>query len=485
MVGITAYGGYLPKMRLSRKAMAEANSWFSPGLRGLGKGHRTVAGWDEDPITMGVEAARDCLQGDDRAAVDSVYFASTTMPFADRLNAALISGALGLQEDASALDVSSSQRAGTSALLAALSAAKAEDSKKALVIASDNRKALAASVQEMRIGDGAAAVAVGSDDVIARYLGGHSFTVDFVDHFRGAGEEHDYYWEERWIRDEGYGKIVPKVVAKALENANVSPEDIDHFILPCVLRGVPQKIAKACGIKPEAVRDILNDGCGDTGVAHPIVMLVHTLQNVALGDKILLTSFGQGSDALIFEVTDALLALSARNGIVGALANGREEANYLKMLAFRKQLKLDVGMRAERDNKVALTTLYRRRDMLEGLVGGKCTKCGTAQFPRTPICVEESCKAVDAQEPYSFAELTGEVLSWSADHLAFSMDPPQHYGVITFKEGGRFIADITDVDQGTLEPGVKVRMVFRIKDFDDRRGFRRYFWKALPLVEQQ
>jgi hypothetical protein len=23
-------------------------------------------------------------------------------------------------------------------------------------------------------------------------------------------------------------------------------------------------------------------------------------------------------------------------------------------------------------------------------------------------------------------------------------------------------------------------MAFRIKDFDDKRGFRRYFWKAVP-----
>jgi hypothetical protein len=25
-----------------------------------------------------------------------------------------------------------------------------------------------------------------------------------------------------------------------------------------------------------------------------------------------------------------------------------------------------------------------------------------------------------------------------------------------------------------------VRMAFRIKDFDEKRGFRRYFWKAVP-----
>jgi uncharacterized OB-fold protein len=60
------------------------------------------------------------------------------------------------------------------------------------------------------------------------------------------------------------------------------------------------------------------------------------------------------------------------------------------------------------------------------------------------------------------------------------MDPPSHYGMVTFEEGGRFLADFTDVDRGTFDSGTPVRMVFRIKEFDDRRGFRRYFWKAVP-----
>jgi len=25
-----------------------------------------------------------------------------------------------------------------------------------------------------------------------------------------------------------------------------------------------------------------------------------------------------------------------------------------------------------------------------------------------------------------------------------------------------------------------MRMAFRVKDIDDKRGFRRYFWKAVP-----
>jgi uncharacterized OB-fold protein len=52
--------------------------------------------------------------------------------------------------------------------------------------------------------------------------------------------------------------------------------------------------------------------------------------------------------------------------------------------------------------------------------------------------------------------------------------------MITFAEGGRFMADITDVEQGQIDTGQKVRMSFRVKDRDEKRGFVRYFWKAVP-----
>jgi uncharacterized OB-fold protein len=40
--------------------------------------------------------------------------------------------------------------------------------------------------------------------------------------------------------------------------------------------------------------------------------------------------------------------------------------------------------------------------------------------------------------------------------------------------------DITDVEPGDVDSGTPVRMVFRVKEWDDRRGFTRYFWKAQP-----
>src|SRR5262245_20378804 len=95
-VGILAYGAYLPRRRLARKAVADANAWFNPALKGLAKGERTMCNWDEDTVTMAVESARDCLAGQDRDTIAGLAFASTSFPFEDRLNAGIVLEALNL-----------------------------------------------------------------------------------------------------------------------------------------------------------------------------------------------------------------------------------------------------------------------------------------------------------------------------------------------------------------------------------------------------
>jgi 3-hydroxy-3-methylglutaryl CoA synthase len=483
MTGITSYGAYIPRRRLQRKAIAEANKWFAPNLAASGRGERSMANWDEDAVTMAVEAGRNCLPAadpvKDRASVDAIYFASTSMPFSDRQNAGIAAGALQLSQTIPSIDVTSSMRAGTSALLAALDSVASGRAKAPLLIAGERRKARAASSDEMRYGDAGAALSLGQSNVIARFLGSHSVTLDFVDHFRGEGEDFDYGWEERWIRDEGYTKIVPTAVKALLEKTKTAAGDIAHFILPCPFARLDQTIAKQSGIDPAKVRDNLAATVGDSGAAHALLMLVAALEDAKPGEKILVAQFGQGCDALLFEATRELAELK-RHGVKHALGRRKEETNYLKYLAFNGLIELEKGMRAEVDKRTALTVQYRKSDMLLGLIGGKCRVCGTAQFPRSRVCVNPNCKAVDSQDPHGFSEQSGSVLSWSADFLTYSRDPPNHYGMVTFAEGGRLMADITDVEQGQVDSGMKVRMAFRIKDFDEKRGFRRYFWKAVP-----
>jgi len=475
-LGIVGYGAYLPRLRLSRAAILAAHGWFSPGLRSHARGERSMAGWDEDALTMAVEAARAALQGVARDSLQGIAFASVSAPFTERQNATLAATALKLPRSLSSLDCGGTTRGATSMLLRLLQGRDAPQ----LLLAADQRQARAGSVQEMQYGDGAAALLLGREKPLAVCLGAASINEDFVDHYRGQGEAFDYAWEERWVRDEGYGRLVPEAVQLALTRAGIAAADISHFILPCTFGGLNAALAKKLGIRAEAVVDNLHAECGDTGSAHALLLLAGVLERAKPGEVILLASFGQGVDALLLRVTEHNAGYRPARGLSAALARKRTETVYQKHLAFRQMVASDTGIRSEGDRQTALTVLHRKSDMLTSLIGGKCGVCGTAQYPKSRICVNPNCGAQDSQEDHGFAETPASVLSWSADWLTFTPEPPLHYGMVVFEGGGRLMADFTDVDAGAVAVGMPMRMVFRIKDHDRQRGFRRYYWKAAP-----
>lgn len=484
MIGIIGHGAYIPRLRLSRQAVVQANAWFAPQLAAKAKGVRAMANWDEDSITMAVAAARDCLgTSEDRRQISGLYLASCTLPFADRLNAGILSEALTLPDSVDALDVCGSQRAGLSALGSALAKVQA-DGGDVLVAAADLRHTRAASSQELDFGDGAAALLVGSTNVIAEYLGAGTVSVDFVDHFRLAGEDVDYQWEERWVRDEGIGKLVPRAIQQAVSNAGVAAEAIDHFIFPSTIAKVDAQLALTCGIRTTAIAENFAATVGDTGVPHALLMLSHVLEKATAGELILLAQFGSGGQAMVFRVTDGIAGFRPKRGVSAWLARGAQESNYTKFLAFKRLLDLDRGMRGEQDKKTALTTLYRHRSAILGLVGGRCEKTGDVHYPPSRLSYTPGAPVLDTQKPYKLAEREATVLSWSAEYLSYYPSPPQFYGQIDFDGGGRLLTEFTDISRGDVDTGTRMEMVFRIKDVDEKRGFIRYFWKATPVRQR-
>ena len=477
MIGIIAVGAYVPRLRLQRQTVAAAHAWFAPRLRGLGKGERGMGSWDEDAVTMAVEAARDCLDGLERGRVSRIVLASTSLPFTDRQNAGIVKEALNLEDGVGTLDVAGSSRAGASALLDALYAAKGGAGDQ-LVLGSERRKAAPASETELVMGDAAAGLLVGEGDVAAEFLGGHSASVDFIDHYRSEGQDFDYAWEQRWIREEGYAKIAPAAIKAALAKVGVAGDAVDLFIMAAPMRGVNAAVARACGVKPEAVMDPLSDRLGDAGSAQPLVLLAHALDSAKKGQTLVVVGFGSGCDVLVFRATGK----KARGGlgVGGWLARGKAEPNYFKYLAWNDLLPMERGMRAEFDQKTAMTALYRNRRAVMGLVGGKCAKTGTVQFPKSDISVAQNDWAVDTQEDYPLAERIAKILTYTADRLTYSPDPPLYYGSIEFDEGGRLMVEFADVEADDVVVGAPMRMMFRIKAIDEMRSFTKYFWKAVP-----
>ncbi len=474
--GIIAWGSYLPRLRMERSAIAAAHAWMAPALKGLAKGRRAYCSWDEDVVTMAVEAARNCLGARDRAAVETLKLVSTTAPSADLQSSAIAAVALRLRRQVQVMDIGGSHRAG----VATLSCALRDGSRETLLIASERLRARPASTQEMLYGAGAAAYLLGEGEVAAERIGSSSMTSLLVDHFRAAGAAHDYFWEERWVRDEGYVKLGGAAVKAALTDAGVKASDIAHFIFPAPARGVGEAVAKTAGIAPTAVADALDADGGFTGAAHTLLMLANVLDKATPGQLIVVAAFGQGADVIVLRATDAIVAAKPKLTVGDAQARGASVSAYGQMASFYEEMTLDWGMRAERDTKTALTEQYRSADQVYGFVAGKCGSCGQIQFPQLTYCV--SCSApANGFARVPLAEEGAKVLTYTADSLMYHPAPPLYIGFAQFNNGARLLMEFVDVRADTFDVGKPLEMRFRIKEKDMTRGYYRYFWKAAPV----
>tara|TARA_R110000850_G_scaffold70053_8_gene155347 strand:+ start:2500 stop:3948 length:1449 start_codon:yes stop_codon:yes gene_type:complete len=473
--GIQSFGAFIPRRRLQRSAIAAAHAWAFPGLKGQAKGERSMCGWDEDVITMAVEAGRDCLRGRSVEKLSSLTLASTTAPYADLNNAVFVGAALRLPSAAGASDVGGTTRAGLSALIAACeSGAEGER----MVLASEHRTAKPASAQEMQIGSGAGALAIGSaEDCIARYLGSETVSVPFIDHFRKAGADFDYAWEERWIRDEGVAKIVPAAIKRLLDRLKLGTDRVAHFGLSGGPKRSDSFVAKLLKLAPESVLPDLAAQVGDTGTAKPVLQLIDGLEKAKPGDVIVVACFAQGVEVVAFEMQKAP-DNSGRRGLAGSVADRIEETAYMKLLSNDGHVDLDWGMRAETDQKTALTQLYRSSDQIFGFIGGKCGKCDAVQFPRLPNCV--NCGEAETQKPFPLVDDPAKVATYTADWLMYSPSPPLYMGLVQFQSGARVLMEIVDVGADGIDVGTELSMTFRKKERDKLRGWDRYFWKATP-----
>ena len=479
-LGIVDAATYVPAMRLDRRAIFAANSWANPALKGLARGSRSMCNWDEDSVTMGVESARRCLDGRSRDELGRLYFASTTSPFADRQCATVIGEALNLSEQLSAVDLGNSRNAGLQALCEAL-----RGDGQALVVAADARRAKPASVQELQYGHGSAALMLGRDGAIAEVVAEYRLARDFIDQFRGSGEDFDYRWEERWIRDRGFREIIPGLVRGVLRKAGVAPGQLARLVLPAAPPRMTAAMAKALGLPPEAVQDGRLGDVGDTGAPHPLLLMVDALAESRPGDLVLVIGFAQGGIALLLKATEALAQWQQRNALRVGLSPPRPENAYTKYLSFSGLLPMDFGMRAEADAKTQLSAFDRHRAELTGFAGGRCPVCGTVQFPRSARCVNPDCNAEGEQDVVLLADEPGTVTSFTQDWLAYTPHPPLQYGLASTESGARVLMEFTECPLKRMRVGLALRFVFRIHAIDSRRGYRRYFWKGAPAPGEE
>jgi len=470
MVGITSYGAYIPFLRLNRDLIA--NAW---GKRSAG-GERSVANHDEDSVTMAIEAAIDCLKGIDRQRIDGLYFASTTSPYNEKQCSTMIAATADLPGEVLSADFANSLRAGTSALRAAKDAVASGSAKNFLVTVADCRIGFPQSDQEQSFGDAGAALLIGDTDIIATIEDSYSICDEITDVWRTDKETFVHSWEDRWVLTYGHAQSMERAVSGIMKRNGLSAGDFAKVVLNAPNARAQSDIAKRLGFDTKTqVQDALFTTVGNTGAAHPLLMLVAALEEAKAGDKIILAGHGQGADAFILTVTDQIDKRRTGEKIKGLLESKAMVPSYARYLAHR-QLLLPPPELFNLD--AAATTLWRTRNWVYSCHGSKCNQCGMVTFPIQRVCY--GCQSKDDYQEVRLSDKKGKVFTFSLDNLAGGPDTPLVQTILESEEGGaRIYCLMTDCDPNEVKVDMPVEMTFR--RLREARGFYSYFWKCRPL----
>jgi len=468
VVGITRIATYFPRRRLERALIAKA--W---GTR-VPAGTRTVAGLDEDALTMATDAVLACVADADPAAFDALYFASTSSPYLEKQVASVIATAADLRRDVVVADFAGSVRAGVAALRAALDGVRAGSLRTALVAAADARLAEPESELEPLLGDGAAALAVGGEGVVAELVAAASVAEEFTYVWRTDEQRTLRVSETRFGTTYGYVRDVAEAIGAALRKAELPPARIARLALGAPEPRAAAEAVRRAGFDPARQLDpSLLTEAGLLGTPEPLVLLARALETAAPGDFLVVAAYGEGADALVVRATDRLPAARPRP-LADRLARGLALPSYERYLRAR-------GVLPHEPMGEPVTAMIEWKELRQDvrLYGSRCEACGLVQYPQARICI--GCQARDRMQEHKLGK-RGTVFTFTLDNLAPVPEHPMPMAVIDLEGGGRLYLQVTDAAaaEGEVRVGAPVELTFR--RLHEAGGNRNYFWKARPRL---
>jgi hydroxymethylglutaryl-CoA synthase len=474
MIGITSFGAYIPFLRLNRNAIANR-------LRG----ERPFANFDEDSITMAVAAVLDCLRGVERDSVDGLLFASTSFPYKEKQAATTVAVAADLRHDIFTADFANTLKAGTTALRSAADAVAAGTAQQVIVAAADMRLAAPGSVLEQGLGDGAAALLMGKNDLVATLEGCYSVCHEIMDIWRTDKSPYIRSWESRFTATEGYQSTMMEAVIGVLKKTGLKPSDITKAVFYTPDPKASARLAGRLGLDPKSqLQDPLFGFIGDAGTPYAMMQLVAALEGSLPGDTLLLANYGNGADAFVFKVTERIKDIVPRGGIKQHLESKQLVEDYRTYLYCRGILPGIESIYPIPYGHTSAPALFREVNQNLRLHAGKCENCGTVQYPPQRSCVK--CRTRDQFQPVRLSDKRGKVFTFSVDNVSSIIDSPSVIAVIDFEGGGRMECFMTDhgmkevqISQEHITIGMDVEMTFR--RLFEREEIINYFWKARPL----
>ena len=268
-----------------------------------------MPGYDEDVVTMSIEAARNALL---RARIDpyrirAVWVGSESHPYAVKPTSTIVAEALGIVPNTQAADWEFACKAGTEAMVAAMGLIGSDMARYALAIGMDTAQGKPGDALEYTAAAGGAAYLLGpAEESLAIINSTYSYVTDTPDFWR---REYQKYPEhgQRFTGEPAYFKHITMAARTYMEATNTSASDYSYVVFHQPNTKFPIRIAKTLGfIKEQFNPGLLVPVIGNTYSGAAIIGLAAILDIAKPGDRILMVSFGSGagSDAFGITVTD-------------------------------------------------------------------------------------------------------------------------------------------------------------------------------------
>jgi uncharacterized OB-fold protein len=222
--------------------------------------------------------------------------------------------------------------------------------------------------------------------------------------------------------------------------------------------------------------DHLSASVGNSGAAHPGLLLASALDGAEPGQTIAVIILADGCDAVIFRTTDAIAGYSPTVTVAAQVEAGQSGLSYANFLTWRGYLDREPPRRPDPERPAAPPS-FRAEGWKYGFIGSKDRSSGAVHLPPTRVSMDGG--AVDDMESIRMADIPATIATFTIDYLAYSLSPPTVGAVIDFDGGGRFMCSMTDVDPDSVKIGDRVEMTFRRLFTAD--GVHNYFWKARPI----
>ncbi|HUI25571.1 MAG TPA: OB-fold domain-containing protein [Candidatus Kryptonia bacterium] len=462
MIGLTAWSVYVPRLRLDRKLIAQA--WGTPQPPGM----QAVANYDEDALTMAAEAVRGVIG--EGAPIGALYFASASAPYWEKQIAAVIATACDLPRRLVTADFSGSTRAATAAVLAAIRTTQAGAVADSVVAAADARVAAPESDLEGVLGDAAAALRIGTRDVVAEFIDAESIAEEFTYLWRTDSARFVQAYPGKFSSTYGYARDLGEAIGILLDRNQLKPADIAKLALYSPDARAAADLAKSLGFDAKKqVPPSLASAIGCTGNVEPFLQLAAVLEEAQPGDRILVGSFGEGADVLLLRVTDAIRGRRPTGRVREWIDAGVALPSYEKYLKYRRVIESD-------EPGEAINNILEFKELKQDirLYGSRCRGCGTVQFPLARVCIKCKGRELDDQR----LGRAGSVFTYTVDHLIANLEHPLIMAVIDLDGGGRVYLQATDAAADAVQVGTRVALTFR--RLHEGGGNHNYFWKARP-----